>query len=132
MTAASTLTPAELASELGTDARTARKFLRSITPKDEQPGKGSRWALKGTKTAIAAYRKQFAAFEAAQAEAKAKRDAAKAALETEPTTADPFADATADAKQHLLDQGIDRDPTDEEIEAMAALETDDEALDLDN
>jgi len=130
MTAAATLTPAQLATELGTDARTTRKFLRSITPKDAQPGKGSRWAIKGTKTEIAAMRKKFIAFEKAQADAKAKRDAAKAALE--PSTPEPLEIAADDAKQHLLDQGIDRDPTDEEIEAMAALEITDEALDLDN
>ena len=83
MTAAATLTPAALAIELGTDARTTRKFLRSITPKDAQPGKGSRWAIKGTKTEIAAMKKKFIAFEKAQADAKAKRDAAKAAIELE-------------------------------------------------
>lgn len=131
MTAASTLTPAELASELGTDARTARKFLRSITPKDEQPGKGSRWALKGTKTAIAAYRKQFAAFEAAQAEAKAKRDAAKAAAEgsvADREALDP--DSLTDEEREALDDAHDdagTEPTDDEIAALA-----DEALDLDN
>jgi len=42
------ITPAELALELGTDARTTRKFLRSITPRDEQPGEGRRaGAIKG-------------------------------------------------------------------------------------
>jgi hypothetical protein len=116
MTAAATLTPAELAAELGTDARTARKFLRSITPKDEQPGKGSRWALKGTKTAIAAYRKQFTAFETAQAEAKAKREAARAAAEVTPEIEPEIA---ADEIETELE------PTDDEIAAL-----DDEALDI--
>ena len=120
MTAASTLTPADLAAELGTDARTARKFLRSITPKDEQPGKGSRWALKGTKTAIAAYRKQFTAFQAAQEEAKAKREAAKAAAEAK----EPEAPAEADEAPEL--EGDDEEPTPE-----ALADIDDEALDLD-
>jgi hypothetical protein len=36
----------ELALKLDTTPRTARKFLRSVTPKDEQPGKGSRWAIE--------------------------------------------------------------------------------------
>lgn len=119
MTATATLTPADLATELGTDARTARKFLRSITPKDEQPGKGSRWALKGTKTAIAAYRKQFTAFEAAQAEAKAKREAALALAAEAPTETEELTDA--------VDEAIDAlEPTDDEI-----MELDDEALALD-
>ena len=118
MTAASTLTPADLAAELGTDARTARKFLRSITPKDEQPGKGSRWALKGTKTAIAGYRKQFAAFQAAQDEAKAKREAANAAKELATD------DALAQAPEAPSDAELEG-PTDDDIEAIS-----DEALDL--
>lgn len=126
MTAAATLTPADLATELGTDARTARKFLRSITPKDEQPGKGSRWALKGTKTAIAAYRKQFTAFEAAQAEAKAKREAALAAAEKvteEGVTTDD------EGNEYLTEAPADEalEPTDDEIAAL-----DDEPLELDD
>jgi len=40
-----TLTPKELAIELGTDARTCRKFLRSTLP-DAAPGKGARWAIE--------------------------------------------------------------------------------------
>lgn len=80
---ATLMTPAELAIELGTDARTTRKFLRSITPRDEQPGKGSRWGIKGTKSNIASLKKQFAAFAAAQEEAKAKRAAAKKATANE-------------------------------------------------
>jgi hypothetical protein len=50
----------ELATELGTDPRTARKFLRSITPKENQPGKGSRWSIE--KKSLASLRKQFATY----------------------------------------------------------------------
>jgi len=55
-----TITVTELAEALGTDNRTTRKFLRSITPKADQPGKGSRWAIekkdtRGLKTAFAKY-----------------------------------------------------------------------------
>lgn len=70
-----TLTTNEFAAELGTDPRTARKFLRSITPKDEQPGKGSRWAIDGTKRSLNTMRKNFNQWAAAQAEEKAKRAA---------------------------------------------------------
>ena len=45
MADAKTMTPAELATELNRDGKTVRKFLRSITPKDEQPGKGPVKAL---------------------------------------------------------------------------------------
>lgn len=77
MTATATLTPAELADHLGTDARTARKFLRSITPKDEQPGKGSRWAIDGTKRSLATLAKKYAKFQEAQEAARLAREAEK-------------------------------------------------------
>ena len=74
-----TITPAELASEVGSDSKTVRKFLRSITPREEQPGKGSRWAIDGSKRSVSKLRKQFNEWNAAQAEEKAAR--AKAAAE---------------------------------------------------
>jgi len=103
------ITPAELALELGTDARTTRKFLRSITPRDEQPGKGSRWGIKGTKTNIASLKKRFAEFAAAQEAARAARDAKAAAP----------ADDDADAEM-IDDDALE--PTDAEL---AAIESDD-------
>lgn len=63
----------EFASELGTDTRTARKFLRSITPKDEQPGKGSRWTLDDNKRSLNTMRKNFNAWKKAQDEKKAPK-----------------------------------------------------------
>lgn len=103
-----TMTPAELASELGSDARTTRKFLRSITPRDEQPGKGSRWAVEANARQLASLRKKFAAFEKAQAEARAAREAAKA-IETAPLELDD--DATDDDAL---------EPTDAELAAIDA------------
>jgi hypothetical protein len=38
-----TITPKELATELNTDPKTVRKFLRSLS--SERPGKGGRWAI---------------------------------------------------------------------------------------
>lgn len=55
---AQVLSPAELAVELESDARTIRKFLRSVTPKDEQPGKGSRWTIE--RRSLRTLRKQYA------------------------------------------------------------------------
>lgn len=75
MTAPASLTVTDLNEILGTDGRTTRKFLRSITPKDDQPGKGSRWGLEGGAKNITALKKQFAAFQAAAAEKAAKADA---------------------------------------------------------
>jgi hypothetical protein len=73
-----TMTPAEFAVEVDSDGRTVRKFLRSITPKDEQPGKGSRWALPATKREVTKLQKQFKEWSAKQAEDAAKRAQAKA------------------------------------------------------
>lgn len=97
------ITTAEFAAELGTDTRTVRKFLRSITPKDEQPGKGSRWALEGNKRSLTAMRKQFAAWTAEAAE--------KAAAKVEPVT-------------EVEDEDLLEDPTEADIEE---LEVEDEA-----
>ncbi len=79
-----TITPAAFAELVSSDGRTVRKFLRSITPKDEQPGKGSRWALPGTKRDITKLQKQFNTWTEAQETARQER-AEKAAAEVEET-----------------------------------------------
>lgn len=82
MTKTAELSTAQFASEIGTDPKTLRKFLRSTTPREEQPGKGGRWVLPGTKTAIARARKDFAKWQKEQADAAAER-AAKAAKDAQ-------------------------------------------------
>lgn len=77
------MTPAEFALEVESDGKTVRKFLRSITPKDEQPGKGSRWSLPGTAREVQKLKKQFSEWNAAQLEDRAKRAAEKAAAAAE-------------------------------------------------
>lgn len=77
------ITTAQFATELGTDGRTVRKFLRSITPKDEQPGKGSRWEIDGSKRSINTMKKNFDKWNAAQLEAKAKKAAQDAEVAAE-------------------------------------------------
>ena len=109
MTAAPTMTPADLATVLGTDARTARKFLRTITPRDEQPGKGSRWSIKGTKTELTRLGKEFAKFTAAQDEAKAKREEAK--VEAKPAEVEVIDEVATDEDE----------PTAEELAEAEAL-----------
>jgi hypothetical protein len=89
----STMTPTEFAATVDSDGRTVRKFLRSITPKDEQPGKGSRWALPAAKRDVAKLTKQFKEWTAKQAQEAADRAAAKAqeatdAVEVEDDTVD--------------------------------------------
>lgn len=76
-----TITIAELATTLDTDPRTARKFLRNITPKDAQPGKGSRWAIE--KREVRSLKAKFMKFTADETASKAARDAAKANSDNE-------------------------------------------------
>jgi predicted transcriptional regulator len=70
-------TTAEVAEKFGTTPRTLRKFLRSDArangTADALPGKGSRYAIEGK--ALAPLKKRFTAWQAAQVEAKAQRDA---------------------------------------------------------
>ena len=91
MAGQSTLTPAQLAEEFKTDGRTVRKFLRSITPRDEQPGKGGRWSIAGNKANVNKLRKQFTEWNQKQLEeraARAAQAAADAANEVEDSTDD--------------------------------------------
>lgn len=55
-----TLSAKEAAIELDTDARTFRKFMRSITPKEEQPGQGNRYSIESKD--IKKLKKQFEEF----------------------------------------------------------------------
>lgn len=52
------LSAKEAAIELGTDARTFRKFMRSITPKENQPGQGNRYQIDDAE--IKKLKKRFA------------------------------------------------------------------------
>ena len=87
-----TITVTDLADELNTDARTARKFLRSVTPSEEQPGKGGRWQIE--KRDIRSLRSKFSKFaevEAARKEAKVEEAAPEGDAEEtdlEPTAED--------------------------------------------
>lgn len=59
-----TITVQEFATAIDTDTRTTRKFLRSVTPKENQPGKGSRWAIE--KREVAGLKKKFSAWDEAR------------------------------------------------------------------
>lgn len=72
-----TITIADLATDLNTDARTARKFMRSVTPADSQPGKGSRWAIE--KRDLRSLRSKFTKF--LEAAAEAPKDADEVAID---------------------------------------------------
>lgn len=76
------MTTRAFADALGTDPKTLRKFLRASTPRDQHPGKGGRWVLPGTKSAISSARKSFAKWQADEAKKAAER-AATAAKDAE-------------------------------------------------
>jgi hypothetical protein len=101
-----TLTVSDLAADLNTDARTTRKFLRSITPAESQPGKGSRWVIEGKQ--MVSLRSKFRKFEAAQAEAKAARDE----VVLNPLT---ITDDASEDFQRAMREG---EPTDADLEAL--------------
>ena len=59
------ITPAELAEVVHTDDKRVRKFLRDVTPRENQPGRGKRWALPGGKRNLQRLQKQYDAWAAA-------------------------------------------------------------------
>jgi len=59
-----TITVTDLAEALNTDGRTTRKFLRAITPKEDQPGKGSRWLIE--KREVRSLKSKFAKWDEAR------------------------------------------------------------------
>lgn len=60
-----TRTVKEIALDFESDPRTVRKFLRDTLPKDEQPGKGSRYAIEAK--SVRSLKKQFIDWTAAKA-----------------------------------------------------------------
>lgn len=80
---AKVMTPTEIAVEFDSTGREVRKFLRSITPKDEHPGKGSRWAVEANATQLKKLRKQFDEWTAAKAEKAAEEATAEVDEPTE-------------------------------------------------
>lgn len=98
-----TITVTEFATELDTDARTARKFLRSVTPADAQPGKGSRWEIE--KRDIRSLKSKFAKFTAANDQAKLDRELAKR-------------ESTAEVAAEAPEAGNDDEPTIDDLLAI--------------
>lgn len=50
----------DLSTALEANPRTVRKFLRSVTPVEDQPGKGGRWQIE--KKDLRSLKKQFETF----------------------------------------------------------------------
>lgn len=92
--AATILTVTDLAAKLDTDPRTARKFLRTITPLDAQPGKGSRWGIPATQ--VRSMQSKFKKFQAEAEATKAPRELDHDGLDTSNEN-DPEVETTDEA-----------------------------------
>ena len=92
-----TMTVPELATLLSTDGKTTRRFLRSITPKEGQPGKGGRWIIDEDQ--LDDLRDKYNSYRAAD-EQRREALAAKAPKKTTPTSA-ILAEAMATAEAEL-------------------------------
>ena len=108
------LTTKQFADKLGTDGRTARKFLRSITPKDAQPGKGSRWSIAATN--FRSLKKAFADYEKAVA-LRAAEAAKDIADELDADTLDALGVEDGDK---VIEVDDDSEPTDSELDEIDA------------
>ena len=60
-----TITVQEFATSIESTPREVRKFLRAVTPADEQPGKGGRWGIE--KRQVRSLTKKFADWQAERA-----------------------------------------------------------------
>lgn len=83
-----TITVNELAETLESNGREVRKFLRAVTPADDQPGKGGRWAIE--KRDVRSLTKKFTAWreEHTNAPAEDAPEVDEEALEEDPTDAE--------------------------------------------
>jgi hypothetical protein len=109
-----------LADEVGTTPKALRVFLRTADSGVESVGKGGRYSIEMTATQLAKFKKNYAAFEAAKAEAKAAREAELAAAKA----AHPVSQGESSPVETELDfTEVDEEPT-------AADLTDDEFADM--
>lgn len=112
---ATILTVKEFSEEISTDPRTARKFLRAITPKENHPGKGSRWgiakkdmrSLKSKFTKWENEQKEKAAIRAENAKKKAEKAKENDIPEGNENDAEPTAEELADLEIEM--NGSDED-----------------------
>jgi hypothetical protein len=111
--AAESLSAKEAARELGTDARNFRKFMRAVTPKEDQPGQGNRYAIP--KKRIPKLKAQFEDW------SKPKQKAAPTDEVDEDLTDEELEEAMISDDEDLLADEIDEDePSEEELDEIEA------------
>jgi hypothetical protein len=105
------MTTRDFATAIGTDPKTLRKFLRDSTPRDEHPGKGGRWTLKGDKRTLTTARKSFAKWQKDQADKAAERAAIAAKDATEAVDALEGLDEDPEGTDTPTDEDAHNDAT---------------------
>lgn len=113
-----TYTAATLADEVGTDAKTLRKFLRDDTSGIASVGKGGRYSIDLTAPQLAALKKKYAKFQEAAEARKAARAEEMAAKATNVLTIAKPAEATETDIVDIEDD--EAEPTEKDIEDIEA------------
>lgn len=109
------ITVQEFATELNTDPRTARKFLREVTPKDAQPGKGKRWSIE--RRDLRSLKSKFSKFIEAEQAARQERELARQAEKAKKTKKAGIIEVDG-VKVAEVDFDSLEGPTDEELAAL--------------
>jgi hypothetical protein len=115
-----TITPKELSVKLGlsassADAKVVRRFLRSKDGLNMKVGKGHRWAIEGKD--VRGLKSRFAAWQKAEAEARAGRLAKAAEEASEAAEAIEIGPGEAEAPEALA---IEEGPTEADLLAIEA------------
>lgn len=106
------LSAKEAARELGTDARNFRKFMRTILPKEEQPGQGNRYQIEQKE--LKKLKKQFDEWAKPKAKAATKK------------AADVVEEIEDEEVEELLDEEEEEPTEDDLLEALMFEDLDEE------
>lgn len=137
MASTETLSAKEVARELGTDQRTLRKFLRAVTPKEDQPGQGNRWLIEPKD--VKKLRKQFEEWGKAK---RPSKNGTEAEIDSEDTEESeeltevldvPVVKKGKKSKKEPVVHDLDDEPTVEDLAELELGDVDDlDDIDLDD
>ena len=110
------LSAKEVARMIGTDARTFRKFMRSVTDPDDQPGQGGRYAIDPDE--VPAIQKAFDKWSKPSTNDKKGKKGKK----TKVVDAVDLDDEVVELDDALLDEDVDAELVDEDDDEEVELE----------
>jgi hypothetical protein len=114
------LSAKEAAAELGTDARTFRKFMRDTLPKDSQPGQGNRYSIEEKE--VRKLKKKFDAWSKGKKK-PTKKDKVKKDKIIDHTPEEDDVEEVDDEEFFIADDEIDADTiSDEDFELLDDLD----------